>query len=111
MCWYPGFALDPRVRWKAEGPRAASAELERGGLRAGGTFHFGPGAEPLAFEARRPMDRKGGATEETWRVDLDPESYTEMDGTRVPLRSVITWKLKEGDFPWLKLELTGLKLD
>jgi len=32
--------------------------------------------------------------------------YREFEGIRIPAISTVTWKLKEGDYTWLKLELT-----
>jgi hypothetical protein len=30
---------------------------------------------------------------------------------RIPYRSTVTWKLEEGDFSWLQVEITSLELN
>jgi hypothetical protein len=35
--------------------------------------------------------------------------YKTFDGIKVPSKMTSTWKLEEGDWTWLKLEVTDIK--
>ncbi|MFQ6109445.1 MAG: DUF6544 family protein [Candidatus Aminicenantales bacterium] len=63
-----------------------------------GLFKFDENGDVVSFEAKRYYDRKSGATLEGWFVQIDPESYKEFEGIRIPTRSSVTWKLKERAF-------------
>lgn len=60
----------------------------------------------IGFEALRYYDRKGAATLKSWLVSID--SFKVFDGIRIPGRSSVTWKLKEGDFTWFNLDVTAI---
>ena len=55
---------------------------------------------------------KGGgkeATLEKWVVNS--KGYEEMNGIKMPVRSEATWKLKNGDYTWYKLEITDIQFN
>ncbi|MBK6904064.1 MAG: hypothetical protein IPH04_15020 [Saprospirales bacterium] len=80
-----------------------------GGISASGIFRFDANGDPLSFEAKRYYDRKEGATLEDWFVQVDPEGYREFEGIRIPAKSTVSWKLKEGDFSWFRVEVTEVE--
>jgi hypothetical protein len=106
MIWFPSAALEPYIRWEAIDELHARASLDVGEQTVSGIFTFNTSGEVISFEALRYYDRKGGASLETWHIDIDPNSYREFNGFRIPAKSAVSWKLKEGDFLWLKLEIT-----
>ncbi|MDP4227768.1 MAG: hypothetical protein Q8910_15505 [Bacteroidota bacterium] len=63
----------------------------------------------VSFEAKRYYDRKGGATLEDWFIQIEKNAYREFEGVRIPARSTVTWKLKEGDFTWFKVDIRDIK--
>jgi hypothetical protein len=63
----------------------------------------------LSFEARRYYYREGGATLEDWFIQTEPNGYKEFEGVRIPAKSTVTWKLEQGDFTWLRLEIMDLQ--
>ncbi|MFN4152036.1 MAG: DUF6920 family protein [Candidatus Sericytochromatia bacterium] len=73
-----------------------------------GFYHFNENGDIISFEAKRYFDRKEGATLENWFIDIDPNSYKDFEGIRIPTKSSVTWKLKEGDFTWYKLEIADI---
>ncbi len=81
----------------------AVATMRYGGISASGVFTFNAAGDVVSFSAKRYYDRKAGPTLEDWLVAVDPEGYRAFDGIRIPARSTVTWKLKEGDFTWFKL--------
>lgn len=107
--WFPSAALSGYIRWQGITATSARATMTYGGITASGVFEFNPAGDVRSFEAQRYYDRKEGATLETWLITVDPDSYREFEGIRIPRKSTVTWKLKTGDFTWLRLEITDVK--
>ena len=110
--WYPTAALEDYIRWE-EGPDSLSAKatIRWGGMEASGVFGFTPEGDVDRFDALRYYDRKTGATLEKWHIQNDPNGFRDFNDIRIPARSSVSWLLAEGDFEWLKLEVTGMEYD
>jgi hypothetical protein len=103
ICWFPSAALGDHIQWQQLDSLTAQATMTNGGITAAGIFRFNADGDMASFEAKRYYDRKEGATLEDWLVVN--KGWRDFDGVRVPYKSEITWKLKDGDFTWLKLEI------
>lgn len=104
--WFPSAALNGYIHWEQTDSLQARATITYKGTTATGTFTFNPSGDVVSFEAPRYYFRKGGSTLENWFVQMDPEGYREFEGIRIPAKSSIVWKLKTGDYEWLRLEVT-----
>ncbi len=104
--WFPSAALNPYIHWKQTDSLQATATMTYKSTAVTGTFTFNPSGDAVSFEAPRYYFRKGGSTLENWFVQMDPNGYREFEGIRIPAKSSIIWKLKTGDYEWLKLEVT-----
>ncbi len=71
-----------------------------------GLFTFDENGEFKSFEAERFYGGAKDAKKEKWFIEAI--SYREFEGIKVPAVCHVTWKLPEGDFTWLKLEITTL---
>ncbi len=103
ICWMPGAALREYIRWEQIDSLSAKATMTNGGITASGIFRFDAASDMVSFEARRYYDRKEGATLEDWLVVNT--GYGTFEGIRMPVKSEVTWKLKSGDYTWLRLEI------
>jgi hypothetical protein len=108
IVWFPSAALNDYIQWEQIDSTTAKATMTYGGIIASGLFKFDANGDVISFEAKRYYDRKGGATLEDWFIQIEPNGYKEFEGVRIPARSAVTWKLKEGDFTWLKLEIADI---
>jgi hypothetical protein len=108
MVWFPSGALQPYLTWEQIDLMEARATMSYGGVTASGLFRFNAAGDVTGFESRRYYDRKEGATLETWVIAVEENGYREFRGIRVPAKATVTWKLKTGDFTWLKLEITDM---
>jgi hypothetical protein len=109
ILWFPSAALSDYIRWEELEGNRARAVMTRGDVTVSGIFTFGESGDPSGFRAKRYYDRKGGATLEDWHVSLPADGYREFEGRRVPARASVTWKLDEGDYHWLDLEITSIE--
>lgn len=108
IVWFPSAALNDYIQWEQIDSTTAKATMTYGGITASGLFKFDAYGNVISFEAKRYYDRKGRATLEDWFIQIEPNSYKEFEGVRIPAKSTVTWKLKEGDFTWYKLEIADI---
>lgn len=106
IAWFPSAALEDYIQWEAVDNSTAKATMHYGEITASGIFRFNEMGDLLSFEAKRFYDRKEGATQEDWWIEN--KAWKEMQGVRIPTQSEVTWKLKTGNFSWLKLEITAI---
>ena len=109
IMWFPSGAISPYIQWQQTDSCTAMAHIKYCGTKADGIFRFSKNGRIKSFETKRYYYRKEGPTLENWYIDIDPEGYTEFEGIRVPARCTVTWKLKEGDFEWFKVNITNIR--
>ncbi len=109
IIWTPTAAANDYIKWEQLDNSSVKATMTYGGISASGIFKFDENGDIASFEAKRYYDRKTGATLEDWFIKIDRESYKNFDGIRTAAKSAITWKLKDGDFNWYKLEILDIK--
>lgn len=111
MAWYPTAALSDYMSWEAVDPYTAQATMRYKGQVVNADFHFNPSGDLISIIADRYYYRQEHATLEKWICTLDENSYIEKNGIRIPSKAGITWKLPEGDFFWLQLEITDISFN
>lgn len=108
IVWFPSAALSNFIQWKQIDLYSAEAVMNYGGINVSGIFKFNADYDIISFEAKRYFNRKTGATLEDWLIQIEPTGYKEFYGIRIPGVASVTWKLKEGDFTWLRLQITDI---
>lgn len=111
IIWFPSSALNSYISWEQIDSISAKATMTYGEITAAGVFTFTEDGDVKSFECMRYYSRKSAATLEKWYIEIDPNGYQEFQGIRIPAKSSVTWRLAEGDFTWLKLEITGIKFN
>jgi hypothetical protein len=109
MSWFPTAALNDYIMWEAIDSTSAKAVMTYKGITVSGIFQFNERGDMIGFLADRYKDVGPNATLEKWLVTTTDTK--EFNGIRIPYKSEVTWKLKEGDFTWAKMELTELEFD
>ncbi len=105
ICWFPSAAKNDYLQWKSTGENSARANFIWKGKKVSGEFHFNDSGELVFFEAMRYRSSKN-LKKDLWRIDVLENA--EVNGVKIPTRCEVTWKLPEGDFSWLRLEITAL---
>jgi hypothetical protein len=107
MMWFPAAFVGDNVRWMAIDGTAAVATITDRGISVTGTFFLDEQGRPVNFRALRySTDTK---RLETWETPIT--DYGEFDGLNLPTRGKGVWKLAEGDFTYIELEITGVAYD
>ena len=107
ICWVPSAALSPYIRWQLVDSLTAQATMTYRGVSGSVIFHFNSTGDITGCTADRFMSRGNNLSLEKWEVKNT--EYGVRDGIRIPIKSEATWKLKDGDFTWLKLEIGNAK--
>lgn len=106
ICWFPAAALEDYITWEETGKNTARATMETGGTSVSGIFTFSEEGELLSFEADRYYEAGKNAKKEKWVIEtLESKN---ISGYKIPSKSKVTWKLPDGDFTWLEVEITEI---
>ncbi|MCM4161557.1 hypothetical protein FHG64_11620 [Antarcticibacterium flavum] len=107
ICWFPSAALSEHITWEETGRYTAMATLRIGETEVSGEFTFNGAGDMESFEALRYYGGGEEAKQEKWYIKA--VAYREFSGYRIPAKCAVTWKLPEGDFNWLNLEITSIE--
>ena len=108
-CWFPSAALSPYISWTAIDSTKAKATMHYEGMSVNGTFSFSEAGDFLSFSAQRYFGGGEEATLEKWLVEA--VDHKTLGGYRIPYQSKVTWQLASGDFHWLDVEVTKMKIN
>lgn len=107
LVWYPSLALSPYIAWEAIDNYTAKATMNYKGTTGSGTFYFDEKGVFIKFVTLRFKGNEADAKRYPWILTV--EDYTVFEGIKVPSKMKATWKLDEGDWTWLELEITDIK--
>jgi hypothetical protein len=106
MAWFPQAAVSHYLRWEFVDDHHARVTMTYGDTSASGVYRFNDDGTLAGFEALRYGDFDGTYRREKWSVATT--GYRSFNGILMGNRNEVTWKLKDGDFKWLTLEITGI---
>jgi hypothetical protein len=106
MTWFPYAAVSSYLVWEEIDDTHARVTMNYEGLSATGTFTINLNGDVIGFEAMRFREFNGEYRKELWSIATT--NHKMFNGIRSGSKSEVTWKLKEGHFLWLKLEILGI---
>ncbi|MDH4298339.1 MAG: hypothetical protein OEV74_18825 [Cyclobacteriaceae bacterium] len=106
MMWFPQGAVSDYLHWEGIDDSHAKVTMKLGDVAVTGVYTFNEDGRPIGFEAARFGDFDGVLRKETWSIAV--KGFRNMHGVPIGNTSEVTWKLKDGDFTWLKLEITDM---
>lgn len=107
MVWFPSLALSEYIIWDAINDHTARATMTYMGTSASGTFSFNANGDVTKFSALRYKGNEADDKRYEWVIQT--EDFDTFEGIRVPSKITATWKLEEGDWSWLKMEVTEIQ--
>lgn len=107
LVWFPSLALSPYITWEQVSDTSAKATMTYKGTTGSGTFSFNSDGDFTKYSAMRYQGNEPDAKRYEWVLLV--EDYKTFEGIKVPAKMTATWKLDEGDWTWLKLEIADLK--
>lgn len=109
ICWFPSAALSPYISWTAIDSTQAKATMHVEGISVQGVFTFSEEGDFLSFSTQRYYGGGEEATLEDWLVEAIDHKV--LGGYRIPYQSKVSWQLATGDFHWLDVEVTKMKMN
>lgn len=106
IIWFPEVATMDYFQWEAIDDNSASLTMTYKGNAAKGVFTFDDNGLVKSFSAERFGTFDGKLRKEMWEVRITEHNL--VDGHFIGNKCEVTWKLKEGDFTWMKLEVTDI---
>ena len=107
MVWFPSMAVSSYITWETIDDRSARATMTYKGISGSGIFSFNKKGDFMKFSAMRFKENEADAKRYEWVLTVD--EYSVFEGIKVPSRMKATWKLEEGDWTWLQLEIVDIK--
>jgi len=107
IVWFPSAALNPFITWETIDKHSAKASMEYKGTTASGTFYFNENGDFIRYSALRFKGNEADAKRYEWIIEV--KEHAIMNDIKIPVKMTATWKLEEGDWTWLDLEITDIK--
>jgi hypothetical protein len=107
IVWVPSAALSPYITWEEIDEHSARATLDYMGTKGSGVFTFDNEGHLSSFKTWRFMGNDDQRKE--WIIQ-NKENKT-FHGITIPGISEAIWKLEEGDWTWLTLEITDIQYE
>jgi hypothetical protein len=104
--WLPSAALNNYIQWTHINDTSALGTMANGNRTVSGIFYFDSEGDIVGFEGKRYGNFDGHFSLETWYIKI--LEHKEFNGVRIGNKCEVTWKLKQGDFTWLQLEITDI---
>jgi len=103
MVWFPTLALSENVSWQSVDDTTAIATMSFKEKQVSGSFKFNSEGDFIQFSAMRYMGNDANAQRHEWVLEV--ADYQVFEGIKIPSKMTAAWKLPEGDWTWLKLQI------
>jgi len=107
MVWMPSLAFSKNIQWEEIDSTTVKATINYKGTSGSGIFYFNSNGDFIKFTALRYMGNEANTKKYEWVIQA--EDYKTFEGIKVPSKLTATWKLKQIDWNWLKMEITNIK--
>ena len=107
MVWFPHAIVNNYLHWEQVDEHRAKVTMTYYSMTVSGIYTFNNDGLPISFEAKRFGEFDGKYSMETWQVNIT--SYALFNGIPVGNTCEVMWKLKDGDFTWLRLEIIDIE--
>lgn len=106
IVWFPAAALAPFLTWQAIDNVSARATISHHGVTATAEFFFDDEGRPVDMRAERYQTTDQGYELAPWSTPFT--AYGEFARIHVPIAGTGLWKLDEGDFSYIELQVDSI---
>ncbi len=106
IVWFPSAALSPNITWEEIDAFSARATMTYKGTTGSGIFSFDKNGNFKKYTAKRYRGGEKVAQLTDWVIKANESKV--VNGIKIPVKMTATWKLDDGDWTWLKLEVTEI---
>jgi hypothetical protein len=109
LIWFPEAARMDYFKWEPIDSNRASLSMTLNEISATGIFTFDENGLVKSFSSQRYGNFDGQFKKESWEVKVI--EHHKVSGHLIGTKCEVIWKLKEGDFTWLKLEVKDISYE
>ncbi len=106
---FPETVLDPRLRWEAMNARQARMRVRQWGKKTEAVVEFDERGLPSAVHGERYRETGGSFVLTPWSGLIG--DWHVIDGRFFPTSLESVWRLPEGDFPAVRIEIAGIEAE
>lgn len=103
--WFPAAILSPYITWEGRDDHSAVATMSYAGTIASATFIFDD--EGRLRDIRQSASTTPRKRSFPWSTPIT--DYAELAGIRVPVQGAGVWHYDTGQFPYIRLRVTGIE--
>lgn len=107
IMWFPTAFLSDYITWEAIDEHSARIFAEIEGQKISAVCYFDTQGRLINFKTLRYRSTDTGPILTDWEVTIS--DYKEFNGIIIPTKGKAIWKLKEGDFEYVRLEITEIE--
>jgi hypothetical protein len=100
-------ALSTFITWEEINDTMAKATMSYKGTKGSGTFFFNEEGEIVKYSAMLFKDIEHDSKRHEWILTVD--EYGVFESIKIPSKMKATWKLEEGNWTWLDLQIIDVK--
>lgn len=107
VIWFPIAFLGDNMSWETIDDHSARVTMTDAGRSVSGVLHVDQQGRPTNFTCQRYYMQGDDFTLEDWSTPIS--KYGQMAGLNLPLNGAAQWKLAEGDFTYIELDITTIE--
>ena len=105
--WFPIAFLGDNMSWEAIDDHSARVTMTDAGRSVSGVLHIDEQGRPTNFTCQRYSMQGDDFTLEAWSTPMT--KYGQMAGLNLPINGAAQWKLADGDFTYIELDITRIE--
>jgi hypothetical protein len=108
VMWFPSAVLNNYIYWEEIDNNSARATMNYGEVTASAVFYFDQNGALVNMTADRYADMGDGKFSlEKWATPIT--GYKRINNILIPYKGTGKWHFKNGDFEYIKLEITDIE--
>lgn len=107
MIWFPQAATSDYLTWTQLDTSHAKVTMQYQGMKVSGIYEFNSDGLVSGFEAKRFRDIGTKYQLQTWVARV--LEYRSFNGVMLGYKTEVTWKSRQGDFTWLRLDIVSVE--
>jgi hypothetical protein len=105
--WFPIAFLGDNMTWESIDDHSARVTMSDASRQVSGILHVDSAGRPVNFTCQRYYMQGDDFTLEDWSTPMN--GYGLMGGLNLPLEGSAQWKLADGDYTYIELEITKIE--
>ena len=107
MMWFPAAFLNENIQWEAINDQSARVTITDDNNSASAILYFDEKGAITNFAGYRYHEVNGVYVKDAWETPMT--DYGTFNGLKLPVKGTAVWKMSDGDFNYINLEITDIE--